>query len=85
MKGGYEILYFDGRGQNCKFYLFENTLQRIYSTSSSLWQLIDTVKSNNRTGVRHGKSNWKKNMSLSRILYFYEISEITARRIFKGS
>ena len=48
------------------------------------WQLIDTVKSNNRTGVRHGRSNWKKNMSLSRSLHFYEISEITATRIFKG-
>ena len=85
MKGMHEIWYFDGRGQNSKFYKFENTLQRIYSTSNSFWQLIDTVKSHNRTGVLHGKSNWKKKMSLSRILHFYEISEITARRIFKGS
>ena len=32
MKGMHEIWYFDGRGQNSKFYKFENTLQRIYST-----------------------------------------------------
>ena len=60
MKGVYEIWYFDGRDQNRQFYWFESTLQRIYSTSNSFWQLIDTVKSNNRTGVRHGKSNWEK-------------------------
>ena len=63
MKGMHEIWYFDGRDQNSKFYKFENTLQRIYSTSNSFWQLIDTVKSHNRTGVRHGKSNWKKYVS----------------------
>ena len=57
MKGVYEIWYFDGRDQNRKFYYFESTLQRIYSTSNSFWQLIDTDKSNNRTGVRHGEKN----------------------------
>ena len=82
MKGMNEILYFDGRGQIRKVYYFENTLERIYSNSNSFWQVIDTVKSNNRTGVPHGKSNWKK--SLNRILHFYEISDITLRRIFEG-
>ena len=65
MKGVYEIWYFDGRDQNRKFYYFESTLQRIYSTSNSFWQLIDTVKSNNRTGVRHGKKYLLKDFCIS--------------------
>ena len=54
MKGMNEILYFDERGQIRKVYYFENTRERIYSNSNSFWQLIDTVKSNNRTGVVPG-------------------------------
>ena len=54
MKGMNEILYFDGRGQIRKVYYFENTRERIYSNSNSFWQLIGTVKSNNRTGVVPG-------------------------------